>query len=307
MPALRFGGYQPARSVHTRALEALQTAVARRSGGALTVDLAPNITTQGHKASDLLMMVEAGTLDGCYFASSYLAGRVPALEVFDLPFHAGAREAVFPALDGAAGARLAAELERRTGFGVLGYWDNGLRQISNAVRPIRRPGDCSGLRLRTLDNALHQASFRALGFDPVFIDVSALPQAVADGAVQAQENPLTNLINFGLHTSHRFVSLTGHLLGVALLLVNRARLDAMPNELRCVLRDAAAESTEAQRRFAATEDDACLALLQAAGIAPVPSTEIDLPAFRKAVSGVVERPLGELDPALRAALLNMEN
>ena len=48
-----------------------------------------SIVSLGRKAADLLTMVESGELDGCYFASSYLAGRVPALGVFDQPFQAG--------------------------------------------------------------------------------------------------------------------------------------------------------------------------------------------------------------------------
>jgi TRAP-type transport system periplasmic protein len=302
---LRFGGYQPARSVHTRALDVLRAAASRRlDSSGVAIDVVANITERGQKASDLLAMVEAGDLDGCYFASSYLAGRVPALTVFDLPFRAGRRATVFPALDGAAGEHLAGDVARATGFRVLGYWDNGIRHISNAVRAIRRPADCAGLRLRTLDNALHQSTFRALGFDPVHIDVAGLARAVADGTVDAQENPLTNLVNFRLDQYHRHVSLTGHLLGVALLLVNRARWDALPPDVRDGLRDAARESEAAQRRFASDEDDTCLEFLRTEGVAILPDSSIDLVAFRTAVGPGVGAQAAAIDPALRRALLD---
>ena len=156
MIALHLAGYQPARSVHTRALHALRESVARRAGDALRIDVTDSIVAQGRKASDLLTMVDSGELDGCYFASSYLAGRVPGLGLFDQPFQAGSREDVFGALDGDTGVALANELAAATGYRVLGWWDNGIRHISNAVRPIRTPADCAGLRLRTLDNAQHQ-------------------------------------------------------------------------------------------------------------------------------------------------------
>jgi len=137
-------------------------------------------------------MVASGQLDGCYFASSYLAARVPTLDVFDRPFQTGSRDAVFAALDGEVGTALAHDVSSATAYRVLGWWDNGIRHISNAVRPIRTPADCIGLRLRTLDNAQHQAAFRRLGFLPIFIDVADLSRAVADRTVDAQENPLTN-------------------------------------------------------------------------------------------------------------------
>ena len=78
------------------------------------------------------------------------------------------------------GAALAEQVASATNYRVLGWWDNGIRHISNAVRPIRTPADCVGLRLRTLDNAQHQSAFRRLGFVPTFIDVADLPRAVAD-------------------------------------------------------------------------------------------------------------------------------
>jgi C4-dicarboxylate-binding protein DctP len=242
-----------------------------------------SIVAAGHKAADLLAMVARGEMDGCYFASSYLAANVLALRVFDQPFEAGSRDQVFGRLDSEAGALLADEVAAATPYRVLGWWDNGIRHISNAVRPIRAPADCAGLRLRTLDNAQHQAAFRRLGFEPVFIDVADLPRAVAEGTVDAQENPLTNMVNFGSHAQHAYVSLTGHLIGVAPLLVNRARYDALPASLRQALAAAVAETVVAQRELAAAEDATCLRWLADAGVAVLGPDEIDLDGFRMAV------------------------
>jgi len=117
-------------------------------------------------------MVENGDIDGCHFASSYLAARVPQLGLFDHPCRAGE-----------VGAALAADIAAVTNDRVLGWWDNRIRHISNAVRPIHTPADCIGLRLRTLDGARHQAAFRRLGFHPLFIDPADLPRAVAERTV----------------------------------------------------------------------------------------------------------------------------
>ena len=303
MIALRFGGYQPARSVHTRGLHALAGAVAQRSDGELAIEVTENVVATGYKAADLFDLVARGALDGCYFASSYLAGRVPALEVLDLPFQAGSRALAFAALDGAGGGLLASAVADATPYRVLGYWDNGIRHISNGVRPIHAPADCVGLSLRTLDSALHQAAFRAVGFRPAFIDVAELAKAVAERRVDAQENPLTNMINFGLQAYHKHVSLTGHLLGVALLLVNRARFDAISEESRGLLGDAVRESEMVQRGSAAEENAACLTLLAEAGITPVGPDAIDLPAFQAAVAATVDTAAGAFAPELRRAFL----
>jgi TRAP-type C4-dicarboxylate transport system substrate-binding protein len=120
---------------------------------------------------------------------------------------------------------------------------------------------------------------------PMFIDVADLSRAVADRTVDAQENPLTNIVNFGLHTHHGHVSLTSHLVGVAPLLVNHARYAALPGELQRFLAEASAESVAVQRRLAVAEDEACLRLLAKAGVAVLRPDAIDMQAFAAAVGG----------------------
>ena len=258
---VRFGGYQGEKSVHSRALLALQQSCRQ---GAIEIDLEPNITRLGRRASDLLGMTENGELDGCYFSSSYLAARVPTLGVFDQHFRVPDRQRAYAMFDGALGERFARDIADRTGYRLLACWDNGFRHISSS-RPVRRPADCAGLRLRTLDNESHQRVFRALGFSPEIIDVKDLPEAVASGRVDAQENPLTNIYNFGLHKTHRHVTLTRHLLGIALLLVNGKRFDSLSASAQEELRHAAGQATATQRRLADEEDTSCASALAAEG------------------------------------------
>jgi tripartite ATP-independent transporter DctP family solute receptor len=298
---LRCGGYQGQDSVHTRALRVLEAEIGGPGLG-VEVELTPNITEQGRKASDLLTLVEGGELDLCYFSSSYLAGRVPSLRVLDLPFLVTDRERAYRALDGDLGKRLADDISTATGFRVLAYWDNGFRHFSNRLRPIRHPRDCQSMKIRTLDNALHQQVFRALGFEPIVIDVKDMPAAIASGAVDAQENPLTNTLNFGLHRTHRHISMTSHFFGVALVLVNRAKFDGWSADARQLVSNAVATATRAQRGFATGEDVDCLARLKADGCAIVAADAIDRPAFEAAVAEIRAAEIARLDRALLRAL-----
>ncbi len=298
---LRCGGYQGEDSVHTRALRVLAAEIGG-TGSGVEVELTPNIPAQGRKASDLLMLVESGDLDLCYFSSSYLAGRVPSLRVLDLPFLVTDRQRAYRALDGGLGNRLADDVSRQTGFRVIAFWDNGFRHFSNRLRPIRHPRDCQGLKIRTLDNALHQQVFRALGFEPVTIDVKDMPAAIASGVVDAQENPLTNTLNFGLHRNHRHISMTSHFFGVALVLANRVKFDSWSADSRHLLGNAVSAATRAQRGFATSEDVDCLVRLEADGCAIVSADAIDRPAFEAAVADIRDAEIARLDPALVRAL-----
>ena len=276
---IRLAGYQPPSSILSQALRKLADGIAQRAGGSVDISLTENVTAAGKRADALLAMIEGDELDICYFSSSYLAARVTSLALFDRPFALVDRSTAYAELDGATGQAIRDEIAGATDFRVVGFWDNGFRHISNARRPIRTPADCAGLRIRTVNNATHQAFFKRLGFEPVFIDIKDMVPAIAAGTVDAQENPLTNIVNFKLQRYHRFVSLTSHIFGVALLLTNRERFDAWPPEIQAAVDAAAAEATAAQRLLAAAEDEACHRRLVAEGVEIIPASGLDHAAF----------------------------
>jgi TRAP-type C4-dicarboxylate transport system substrate-binding protein len=297
---LRTGGYQGGASVHTQAMKVLLGELSATGG--FRPELTENVTALGREATDLFPMVEGGELEICYFASSYLASRVPNLAALDLPFRFSDRNALAVALDGPFGQALARDIAARTGFEVLAYWDNGFRHLTNCRHPIAGPADCRGLSIRTMDSALHQGIFRAMGFEPRYIDVKDYPAAVRSGAVDAQENPLTNIVNFGVPKTHKFLTLSGHLCGVTLVLANALWVAGLPSSQRRCLKAAMSQATEVQRALAKEEDDRCLQAILAAGVAVLGPDRFDRAAFVAATQHVGREAAARLDPALAALL-----
>jgi tripartite ATP-independent transporter DctP family solute receptor len=285
---IRFGGYQPPTSVHNRAAAVLGRALADRLGAAVQFDLDGDIVASGHQAAELLNMVETGAMTMCYFSASYLAARVPEFALLDLPFTITDRARAYAVLDGPLGQLLVDRLQTRTGFRLLGWWDNGFRHLTNAVRPIRTPAACAGLRLRTLFSDVHQRVFKLLGFEPVALDVKDLLEGVRSGVVEAQENPLTNTFHFEIYRYHRYITLSGHFFGTAALLCHQASYAGWPAEVRQAVTEAVLEATTAQRRFAAAEDDEVLVRLRQAGNDIIQLTDAERARFVEAVAPVVE-------------------
>ncbi len=283
---IRMGGYQGPASVHNRAAYVLGKALSDRTNGEKGLTLIEDVTKLGRNSLDLFDMVEGHELDLCYFASSYLVHRVPNLSVFDLPFAIESREAIYKLLDGGLGDEIRADVARRTGFTVLGFWDNGFRHFTNRLRPIRKPEDCRGLSIRTMNSAVHQETFRALGFQPDFIDIKDFPAAVRTEIVDAQENPLTNTVNFGVHETHRYITMSVHFYGVTLVLGNSERIATWPKERREALEAGIKVATQSQRGFANEEDERCYPILEAAGVELIRSDGFDRPAFVKATAEV---------------------
>jgi TRAP-type C4-dicarboxylate transport system substrate-binding protein len=237
-------------------------------------------------------------------ASGYLSAQVSELGVLDLPFHVSDRTRALASLDGAAGEMIRTAVAAKSKLRVLGFWDNGFRHVSNRVRDIRGPADCAGLICRTLDSALYRDSLTALGFKPVTADVKLLRQMVASGEVDAQENPLTNTINFQLYEHHKHVSLTGHFFGVMLLVCHAPWFDALSRVQQDAVQAAADAATAQQRRLAAAEDETGVATLEAQGVQVIAPAHIDLAAMRERCAPIVARASAALPPALVAAYGN---
>lgn len=281
---ISLGGYQPPASVHNRAAEILGRELQSRLKEAVSYTMDGNVVmTQGINAIDLLDLVENGDLTLCYFASSYLADRIPEIGIFDLPFVVESREKAYAALDGALGDLLKKRFLEETGFRILEFWDNGFRHFSNGVRPIRTPADCAGLKIRSMNSDLHQAFFRRLGFDPAFVDVRDLVAVVENGTIDAQENPLTNTYNFGTHKHHTFITLSGHFFGVVLLLTQNDTFTGWPEHVKSAVIESVNVATKAQRGFAATEDADIMAALDSLNNEIVHLTELERDAFRDTV------------------------
>jgi C4-dicarboxylate-binding protein DctP len=143
---------------------------------------------------------------------------------------------------------------------------------------------------------LHQAVFRRLGFEPVALDPRDLLAAVRAGTIDAQDNALTNVYNFGIYRHHRHLTLSAHVFGVAALLCHGPTYDGWPSEVRRAVDEAAREATAAQRALAAAEDGKVLAKLPPAGTEIVRLTDAERGAFAAAVAPAVDEVRSRLGP-----------
>ncbi len=290
----RAAGYQGSASILTHAMAELCECLRQEGGAWANLQFTPNVTAEGEGAMALFDSVEANRRQLCYIASGYLSQRVPELQVLDLPFTHADRQRLFQTLDSVAGKILCQAVARQTHFRVLGFWDNGQRHITNALRPIRSPADADGMRIRTLDSALYRASLSAMGFDAVTCDVKELVAWVVQGVLQAQENPLTNYLGFELWRHHPHVSLTGHFWGALLLVCPETWYAALTPDQQLQLQAAARNVTAHQRQWAASEDERALLRLQELGIACLMPHELDQAGFQGAVKDLRQQVLAEL-------------
>src|SRR6266545_479866 len=206
---IKFGGYQEPASIHNRAAARFGELLERQLGHRVGFELIGSILKLGRPSGDLVPMVERGELSFCYMSTVRFSRAAPQLQLLELPFIVTDRDNVFRTLDGEYGEGARQQVHEKTACRLLGYWDNGFRHLSNRVRPIRTPEDCRGIRIRTQMSDLHGEVFRALSFEPIASDVKEFVEQIGGERFQAQDNPLTNIYNFGVHNHHRYITLSG--------------------------------------------------------------------------------------------------
>jgi TRAP-type transport system periplasmic protein len=287
MPApiqIRMGGYGPASTGFSRALKFIGDRLEAEFGDRLEIKYVWNIMDLGYRAEDILWLVEHGLLTLGYQSSSYLTDRVPELGVVDLPFLFASTQAARAAMDGALGDVLARKIEERANFRILGWFENGFRHVSNRVRPLRAPADLAGLTIRVLPSKVQARTFELLGAVPMRMDLTQAIAMITAGTIDAQENPLSNTVTYGVHKFHRFHTLSGHFYISRPIFLHRTAFDAWPAELQHAMRAAVTDAVAFQRELHEQEEEAARDAIAAQGCEIVELSADEHRAFAVAVA-----------------------
>src|SRR5436853_3326332 len=251
---IRMGGYGPATTGFSKALKFIGERLEKQFGDRIDVKYVWNIMDFGYRAEDILWLVEHGLLTLGYQSSSYLTDRVPELGFVDLPFLFSKNATARASVDGALGKFLAEKIEKRVNYRILGWYENGFRQISNRLRTVRSPGDLTGMRIRVLPSEVQARTFELLGAVPLRWDLTEAIAAIKAGTIDAQENPFANTVTYGVHKFHHFHSVTNHFYISRPIFLNRTQFDAWPLDVQSAMREAVTKAVAFQRELAIEED-----------------------------------------------------
>jgi tripartite ATP-independent transporter DctP family solute receptor len=207
-----------------------------------------------------------------------LGNFVPEVLALDLPFlfrdYAHARAT----LDGEIGQELLAAVNKNNLVG-LAWSENGFRHVTNSQRPITTPADLGGLKLRTMENAVHMAAFKGMGAAPTPMAFPEVFGALQQGVVDGQENPITVITASRFWEVQGFVSLTGHVYSPAIILASPALYDGLTDEQKGWFKQAAAASAAATRAEVNRLESEGVDLMRKNGMQVV--TDIDRAPFQK--------------------------
>jgi len=292
---IRVAGNFAAEHSSSLAMIKFEEELERLSGGEIDVNIFPAQQLGG--AAENVQAVKVGAIELMWVGTAYLTRTVPELEAIGLPFQFGSREDAFAIADGPVGAALDVKLADE-GMTSMGYMELGFRHLTNNVRAIATVEDIADLKIRLQPNETHLATFRALGANPVAMDVKELYSAMEQGVIDGQENPFAIINVAGYAEVQEHVSNTGHFFDFISVIGNKDWFDGLDVETQAMVQEAMKTAIAYQRELAAEQDAAGLAQLEAKGMTYTAVSPGLAKALRENTASVAADTKSRLDPAL---------
>ena len=229
--------------------------VARLTNNTLQVDVFPAMQLGGAKEN--VDGVRAGTLGLTWVGAAFMSRIAPEIEAVSLPFVFKNRESAYRVIDGPVGKAIDQKLLEK-GFVVLGWMELGMRHVTNSKGPIKSVDDLKGMKIRMQPNETHLASFRALGANPIAMDVKELYSALEQKVVDGQENPYTVINANRFAEVQRHLSNSSHFFDFIVVVASKRVFDKMSPANQIAVRQAMAKTVAYQRSLAAEDEKKAL-------------------------------------------------
>src|SRR5438552_17033086 len=213
---------------------------------------------------EMLQKLKLGTLDFA-LPSTVMSSEADLFGLFEMPYlvkdrgHMAKieREIFWPTLEPAAEAR---------GLKILAVGENGYRHITNSKRPIVKPAELQGIKLRVPEGKWRLKMFQAYGANPSPMKLSEVFTALSTGVMDGEENPLTQIYSQKFQEVQAYLSLSGHVYTPAFVAVGLKRWTSLPPDVRKILEDTAKETQAYVYSHAQKEDDELRAKFAASGM-----------------------------------------
>ncbi len=257
--------------------------VAEKSGGDIEIRVFPSSQLGGQK--DLIEGLIYGTVDMALVGTAVLGQFQPQISIFDLPFLFQDRPHAYASLD-SVGMDLGKALEPK-GIKLLGYMENGIRHLTNNVRPVKTPEDMKGLKIRVMTNKIFVEMMKVLGASPTPMAFGELYSAMQQGTVDGQENPSAHIFTKRFFEVQKYASLTAHAYSPEPMVVSMASWSRLTPAQQDILKAAAKEAIAWQRDLSTKMDQEYWDKIKATGKIEV--IEVDRDKFMEATRPVYKQ------------------
>ncbi len=233
--------------------------------------------------SEMMKKLKLGTID-LVQPSTVMSSYVPSFGLFEMPYLVRDRAHMARIRDQIVFPTMVPQAEK-VGYTIIGVWENGFRQITNNKRPIVKPEDLQGIKLRVPKGVWRVKMFKAYGANPTPLGFSEVFVALQTGAMDGQENPLAQIVSGHFQEVQKYLSLTGHVYSPTYVVAG-ASWKQLPPDVQKIVADTAKEMQPVALKIAADLD---AKLLEQIKKTPgIKINEADKDAFIKASKTIYE-------------------
>jgi tripartite ATP-independent transporter DctP family solute receptor len=267
-------------------MEHFKKLVEEKTGGRVAVEVFHS--SQLGNERDMVEGLQLGTLEMTLISTAPLASFTSDFLAFDLPFIFADVKTARACVDSEIGQSM---LDKMSSQGIVGicFFENGFRSVTNSKKPIVKPEDLAGMKVRTMENPIHMDSFRAMKADPTPMAFGELFTALQQKTIDAQENPLAIIETSAFYEVQKYLSLTEHFYAPSPVLIAKAYYESLPEDLRKIVKDCALETRGYERQLL---DDMNARLVSDLAAKGMEINKVDKAPFIAAVQSVYERYTG---------------
>lgn len=242
---LKFATESAATQTSTSAVLRMADTLKELSGGTMELECFTDGALGGE--SELIDACSLGTVDITFCAAPSLSGIIPQYLLIDLPFAFETKDDAYTFLDGEVGEYLFDLTDKALGMTGLAYLENGFRCFSTTNKPIRKPEDLSGLKMRCMSSKVYMEMFSTLGASPTVVPYGELYTALQQGVVDGQENPLGNIYSMRFYEVQKYITIDNHVYDPDVLFVSNKTLGKLTDQQKEWLWQAAEQAKQESR------------------------------------------------------------
>lgn len=259
---LKIGHVEPEdRSTH-KALLNFKKNVEERSKGRLKIEIYPNGSLGGDV--QLTEAVATGSLDMALPSTSVLTTYSDEFGILDMPYLFKNAQSAFAAMDGDVGKTLADKVKAK-GIDILGYTYNGPRSTTSKVKPIEKPEDLQGLKMRVMESPIFIDFYKTLGANPTPMSFTELYTGLQQGTVEAQENPPSLTFANKFYEVQKYSSIDEHVHNFLAFLINDNKFKSLSADDQKILTEEAKKYVDEQRKMELKDNEKAIKDLETVG------------------------------------------
>ncbi len=277
---------QPADSVANESLTMLEQEIEAQEDISLGIEVYPDAALGSE--SDLLKGLSLGSIDMAFISNTFLEQYEPQFAIFSLPYLFENYEHVHRYVESGLAQEMMERLTNDYDIRVLGFYDQGFRQIWNNVQPVSTVSDLRGMRIRVPESGIYEATLEALGAETAVLPWEELYTSLQTGVVDGYEVYLESVVANGTYAVTKYGTLTNHLYAGGVLLINEEVYQSLSEEEQEKLASAAASSAEYNNQAIVKNEEEYLNTLTEAGVEINSLSGDALEEFRASVMTVYE-------------------